>query len=106
MTSSNIFHQVCVFLIRYTTTTNKREREKKKKGKQNQCVLITRVNLCSSQSQLLAQTPSLTCVHTQRLPAIACNNIYAHLKDPVVHVRVRWIMETLKHPESTVHWAV
>ena len=28
--------------------------------------------------------------------AIACINICAHVKDPVVHVRVRWIMETLK----------
>ena len=30
--------------------------------------------------------------------AIACIYICAHVKDPVVHVRVRWIMETLKHP--------
>ena len=29
--------------------------------------------------------------------AIACINIYEHVKDPVGHVRVRWIMETLKH---------
>ena len=29
--------------------------------------------------------------------AIACINTCAHVKDPVVHVRVRWIMETLKH---------
>ena len=28
--------------------------------------------------------------------AIACINICAHVKDPVVHVRVQWIMETLK----------
>ena len=29
---------------------------------------------------------------------IACICICAHVKDPVVHVRVRWIMETLKIP--------
>ena len=27
-----------------------------------------------------------------------------HVKDHVVHVRVRWIMETLKHPACTVDW--
>ena len=27
--------------------------------------------------------------------------ICAHVKDPVVHVRVRWIMETLKHPAGS-----
>ena len=31
-------------------------------------------------------------------------NISAHVKYPVVHVRVRWIMETLKHPACTVGW--
>ena len=36
--------------------------------------------------------------------AIACINICAHVKDPVVHVRVRWIMETLKHPAYTGGW--
>ena len=30
--------------------------------------------------------------------AIACFNICARVKDPVVHVRVQWIMETLKYP--------
>ena len=34
--------------------------------------------------------------------AIACINICVHVKDPVVHVRVRRIMETLKHPAFTV----
>ena len=38
------------------------------------------------------------------LCAIACIYICAHEKDPVVHVRVRWIMETLKHPACTVGW--
>ena len=36
--------------------------------------------------------------------AIACIYICAHVKAPVVHVRVRWIMETLKHPACTVGW--
>ena len=36
--------------------------------------------------------------------AIACIYIYAHVKDPVVHVRVRWIMETLNYPACTVAW--
>ena len=48
---------------------------------------------------------SLTCVRTT-LCAIACINIYAHVKDPVVHVRVQWIMLTLKHPACTVGWVV
>ena len=30
--------------------------------------------------------------------AFACIYICSHVKDPVVHVRVRWIMETLKTP--------
>ena len=34
--------------------------------------------------------------------AMACINIYAHVEDPVVHVRVRWIMETVNHPACTV----
>ena len=36
--------------------------------------------------------------------AIACVYICAHVKDPVVHVRVRWIMETLKHPACIQGW--
>ena len=36
--------------------------------------------------------------------AIACIYICGHVKDPVVHVRVRWIMETLKHPACTLGW--
>ena len=31
-------------------------------------------------------------------------NICAHVKDPVARVRVRWNMETLKHPACTVGW--
>ena len=36
------------------------------------------------------------------LCAVACINICAHVKYPVVHVRIRWVMETLKHPACTV----
>ena len=36
--------------------------------------------------------------------AIACINICARVKDPVVHVGVRWTKETLKHPACTVDW--
>ena len=38
--------------------------------------------------------------------AIARIYICAHVKDSVVHVRVRWIMKTLKHPACTVGWVV
>ena len=31
-------------------------------------------------------------------------NIFAHVKDPVVHVTVQWIVETLKHGACTVGW--
>ena len=34
--------------------------------------------------------------------AIAWINIRAHVKDPLVHVRVRWTVETLKCPACTV----
>ena len=46
---------------------------------------------------------SLVCVHTS-LRIIARINICVHIKDPVVHVRVRRIIETLKHPACTVGW--
>ena len=36
--------------------------------------------------------------------AIACSYVCAHVKDPAVHFRVRWIVETLKHPACTVGW--
>ena len=36
--------------------------------------------------------------------AIACINIFMHVKDPVVHVRVHRIMEKLKHPACTIGW--
>ena len=31
-------------------------------------------------------------------------NICSHVKDHIVHVRVRWVMETTKHPVCTVIW--
>ena len=44
-------------------------------------------------------------VSAHTLPcAITCINICAHVKDPAVHVRVQWLMETLKHPACTVGW--
>ena len=55
-----------------------------------------------SQSQLSVHT-LLRCLCTPPC-AIACSNICVHIKDPVVHVRVQWIMETLKHPACTVGW--
>ena len=41
-----------------------------------------------------------------RTPPCAVAYIYicTHVKDPVVHVRVRWTMETLKHPARTLGW--
>ena len=42
-----------------------------------------------------------------RTPPRAQSNAFyicAHVKDPIVHVRVRWIMETLKHPAWTLGW--
>ena len=35
---------------------------------------------------------------------IACIYICAHVKDPIVHIKVRWIKETQKHPACTVGW--
>ena len=46
---------------------------------------------------------SLTCVRTPPC-AIACINICAHVRDPVVYARVRWIWETLTHPACTLGW--
>ena len=48
---------------------------------------------------------SLRCVCTP-LCAISGTGICAHFKEPVVHISVRWIMETLKHPVCTVSWVV
>ena len=38
------------------------------------------------------------------LCATACIYICVHVKDPVIYVRVQWIMEELKHPACTVGW--
>ena len=54
-----------------------------------------------SQNQLSVQT-LLRCPYTPC--AIACINICAHFKDPVVGVRVQLIMETLIHPACTEGW--
>ena len=39
-----------------------------------------------------------------RIPpcAIACINICRHVEDSVAHVRVRWVMKTLKHSACIV----
>ena len=43
------------------------------------------------------------CYGVRTLPCgIACINIAAHVRDPVVRVRVRHSVETLKHPVCTV----
>ena len=47
------------------------------------------VNFQCRLSYVCVRTPSCT---------ITCINVCAHVKDPVVHVRVRWIVQTLKHP--------
>ena len=57
-----------------------------------------------SRSQLLVQTLVIQCPYTPC--AITCINICVHIKDHVLHVRVWWIMETLKHPACTVGWVV
>ena len=36
--------------------------------------------------------------------AIACIYLCAHVKDPIVHDKVRWLKETLKHPACTRGW--
>ena len=51
-----------------------------------------------SQSQLSVQTLLRVSVH----PCVC--DISAHVKELVVHARVWWITETLKHPTCTVDW--
>ena len=53
-----------------------------------------------SQSQLSVQD-SLTVSALARVRSHVFTSV-AHVKDPVVHVGVRWIMETLKHPACTI----
>ena len=38
------------------------------------------------------------------LRAIACIKVCAHVEDPVVHVRIWWIIEILKHPACPIGW--
>ena len=42
--------------------------------------------------------------HGVRTPpcAIACINVCEHVKDPVVHFRVRWIMATQTYPARII----
>ena len=56
-----------------------------------------------SQSRLSVQTLLHVSVHPPC--AIACFKICAHIKDTIVHVRVWWITQTLKHPACTEGWA-
>ena len=57
------------------------------------------------QSQLSVQTLLHVSVPPPPpLRANACINICARVKDLVVYVRVRWIMETPKHPACTGGW--
>ena len=51
------------------------------------------------QCRLSYNVPTPTC-------AIACINVCAHVKDPVVHVRVLRLIETLKHPACTTGWVM
>ena len=44
-----------------------------------------------------------TCVRTPPC-AMADMKTCKHVQDPVVHVRARWIMQTLKHPACTEGW--
>ena len=53
-----------------------------------------RVNFCCSLSYGVQTS----------LCVIAYIDIWPHVKDSVVHVRVWWIMETVKHPACTVGW--
>ena len=36
--------------------------------------------------------------------AIVCKNIHSHVRDPIVHVKVWWIMETWEHPACSLVW--
>ena len=55
----------------------------------------------------ILHSPKNNVIHTEKqsslLCAIACIvNICVHVKYPVVHIRIRWTIETLKHPACTV----
>ena len=49
----------------------------------------------------IPQYSNLSSVYT---PPCACIYICARVKDPVVHVRVQWIMEILKQPACPLGW--
>ena len=70
-------------------------------------MLLTQVRFPSVARNFLTESTfsanCRTCVHTF-LCAIAFTNICAHAKEPALLVRVRWIIETLKHPACTVGW--
>ena len=62
---------------------------------------------CGDSNFSSQSTFSADCLTVSTHPcAIACINICAHVKDPVVCVRVWWIKETLKHPACTMDWVV
>ena len=54
-----------------------------------------------SKSQLSVQTLLRVFLHPHEQPHASTS---VRTLDPVVHVRVRWIMETLKRPACTVGW--
>ena len=70
-------------------------------------MLLTQVRFPGAAREILPRVHfqrRLSCsVHTPP-SAIACIYICVRVKDPVVHVRVRWIMETLKHPACILSW--
>ena len=72
-------------LHRLTAIVDQKNKKTKQKNKQKNCR--------RTQLPILPLTlpPSLSVYHE-------------HVKDPVVHVRVQWIVETLKHPACTVGW--
>ena len=53
-----------------------------------------------------SQSPFRAVSHDVHTPqqAIACIYFYAYVKDPIVYVRIWWIMETLKHKACTIGW--
>ena len=57
--------------------------------------LVTKSSVTVSLPTILSTTPPCVSAYV---------NICAHVKDPVVHVRVQWIIEILKHLACTVGW--
>ena len=48
---------------------------------------------------------SFGCSHNSGSWYIHAQRSHLHIKDPAIHVRVWWIMETVEHPASTISWA-